>query len=199
LADNSGMACNEGDCIDQHNAYLAYGPRLARTLNLSSVSGIGIYRNWNDENIEELILSQVYENLYLNTDASKKYDFKSQPDIVSICLGANDLSDGDGIKSRLPFNKEKYTENYINFVENVYSHYSKTKIILLNSPMVFSDRNTTLVACLKNVQQHFKNKGIKIFEFDKLLVNGCNYHPSIQDHKEISSQLMPLFKSVLNK
>ena len=203
LADNSDIDCNEGEYIDQHNAYLAYGPRLARTLNtdyrLSSVSGIGMYRNWNDENIEEPIMPQVYENLYLNTDNSKKYDFKSQPDIVSICLGTNDMSDGDGVKNRLPFNEEKYTENYINFVEKIYSHYPQTKIILLNSPMVSSDRNTTLVACLKNVQQHFKNKEITIFEFDKLLVNGCNYHPSIQDHKEISSQLVPLFKSVLNQ
>ena len=203
LADNSDIDCNEGEYIDQHNAYLAYGPRLARTLNadfiLSSVSGMGMYRNWNDENIEEPIMPQVYENLYLNTDSSKKYAFKTQPDVVSICLGTNDMSDGDGVKNRLPFNEEKYTENYINFVETIYSHYPNTKVVLLNSPMVSGDKNTTLVSCLKNVKDHFKDKEIKIFEFDELLVNGCNYHPSIQDHKVIATQLLPFFKQVLNQ
>ncbi len=201
LADNSDVDCNKGEYIDQHNAYLAYGSRLARTLNsdyrLSSVSGMGMYRNWNDENIEEPIMPQVYENLYLNTDGSKKYDFKSQPDIVSICLGTNDMSDGDGIKNRLPFNEEKYTKKYINFVENIYKHYPKTKIILLNSPMVSGNRNTILTSCLKKVQHHFKSKEIKIFEFNEVLANGCSYHPSVQDHKEIASQLLPLFKEVL--
>ena len=69
-ADPSYVPCGEGEYLDQHNAYLAYGPRIAKALNvnfmLSSVSGIGIYRNWNDENIEEPIMPEVYENLYLN-------------------------------------------------------------------------------------------------------------------------------------
>ena len=203
LADNSDIDCNNGEYIDQHNAYLAYGPRLARTLNadyrLSSVSGIGMYRNWNNESLEEPIMPKVYENLYLNTDDSKKYDFKSQPNIVSICLGTNDMSDGDGIKERLPFNEEKYTKNYIDFVETIYQKYPKTKIILINSPMVSGEKNTILISCLKNVQQHFKEKEIKLFEFDTLYVNGCNYHPSIQDHKEMASKLLPLFSEVLDE
>jgi hypothetical protein len=50
-ADPSEIPCGMGEYHDQHNAYYAYGPRLARILHvnfiLSSVSGIGIYRNWN--------------------------------------------------------------------------------------------------------------------------------------------------------
>lgn len=45
-ADPSEVPCGAGDYHDQHNAYQAYGPRVARALNtnfiLSSVSGIGI-------------------------------------------------------------------------------------------------------------------------------------------------------------
>ena len=169
---------------------------------LSSVSGIGIYRNWNDENIEEPIMPEVYENLYLNTNSTKPYKFSRKPDIVSICLGTNDLSNGDGTKTRLPFNKEKYVSNYIDFVKVVYNHYSNTQIVLLNSPMIVGENNELLVSCLKEVQEYFAvnyEKSILLFEFKKEYINGCNYHPSIQDHKEISSQLMPLFKSVLNK
>ena len=52
-ADPSEIPCGTGEYHDQHNAYYAYGPRLARMLNvnfiLSSVSGVGIYRNWNTD------------------------------------------------------------------------------------------------------------------------------------------------------
>ena len=201
LADNSDIDCNEGEYIDQHNAYLAYGPRLARALNaeyvLSSVSGMGMYRNWNDENIEEPIMPQVYNNLYLNTDDSKLYNPSFQPDVVSICLGTNDMSDGDGVKTRLPFNTEKYTNNYIKFVETIYKTNPEVQIVLLNSPMVSAERNDTLVSCLKAVQNQFKDKNIKIFQFNKLYVNGCNYHPSIEDHKVLADQLTPFFEGVI--
>lgn len=203
LADNTDIDCNEGEYLDQHNAYLAYGPRVARTLNakyvLSSVSGMGMYRNWNDENIEEPIMPQVYNNLYLNADNSKPYKPDFQPDIISICLGTNDMSDGDGIKERLPFNSEKYTSNYIQFVEAIYNKNPTAKIVLLNSPMVSKDRNDTLISCLKKVQHHFKDKEIALFQFKKLYVNGCNYHPSIDDHKVMADQLAPFFKNILNK
>jgi hypothetical protein len=50
-ADPSEYACGTGAYHDQHNAYMAYGPRLARQLRVnflvSGVSGIGIYRTWN--------------------------------------------------------------------------------------------------------------------------------------------------------
>lgn len=45
-ADTSETPCNQGVYHDHHNAYDAYGPRVARALNmnyiLSSVSGIGL-------------------------------------------------------------------------------------------------------------------------------------------------------------
>lgn len=205
VADGSVTPCSEGVYFDHENVYFSYGPDVARALQadfmLSSVSGIGIYRNWNDENIEEPIMPQVYENLYLDTNNSKKYSFEKKPDLVSICLGTNDLSNGDGIKPRLPFNKEKYITNYINFVKTVYKHYPNTQIVLLNSPMVVGENNTLLVSCLKNVQSYFaKNydKSILLFEFEKLYVNGCLYHPSVEEHKLMAEKLMPFFDKILN-
>ena len=203
-ADSSITPCNTGMYFDQENVYYSYGVTLARALNvrckISAVSGIGIYRNWNDENINEPIMPQVYQNLHLNTDASKPNNFNEIPDIVSICLGTNDLSNGDGKKERLPFNKEKYILNYINFIKEVYKHYPNTQIILLNSPMIIGDNNIVLVSCLKKVQHYFyKNhkKTIKLFEFKNEYVNGCSYHPSVKEHQEIADKLLPFFKNIL--
>lgn len=204
-SDASVLPCEEGEYFDHQNVYKAYGPRLARALDvdymLSSVSGIGIYRNWNDENIEEPVISQVYENLYLNTDDSKKFDFSKKPDIVSICLGTNDFSNGDGLKPRKPFNKEKFISNYIQFVKTVYKNYPNTKVTLLNSPMVSGKENDLLIECLKKVQSYFSDnldKSIPIFQYGSLYTNGCSYHPSVEDHGKMAKELTPFFKSLLN-
>ncbi|MBF4472884.1 SGNH/GDSL hydrolase family protein [Flavobacterium sp. HJJ] len=205
--DASAIPCGSGDWYDQHNAYWAYGPVLSRALNidfvLSSVSGYGMYRNWNDEHENEPNIPDVYENLYLNKDSSKPYNFAFQPDLVSICLGTNDLSDGDGKKARLPFNEEKYVSNYIEFIKTVYKHAPNTRIVLLTSPMVSGDKNVTLVKCLKKVIQAFENdkahKPITLFEFQPMSPKGCGYHPDITDDKVMADQLIPYFKKLLNE
>jgi lysophospholipase L1-like esterase len=205
--DTAAIPCGTGEWYDQHNAYWAYGPIVSRSLNvdyvLSSVSGFGMYRNWNDEHKDEAIIPDVYENLYLNKDNSKPYDFAFQPDLVSICLGTNDLSDGDGKKERLPFNEEKYVSNYINFIKTVYKHAPNTRIALLNSPMVSGDRNVTLVRCLKKVIHAFENdtqhKTIALFEFQSMKPNGCGSHPDIADDKIMAAQLTPFFKKILDE
>jgi lysophospholipase L1-like esterase len=205
--DASTIPCGTGDWYDQHNAYWAYGPVLSRVLDidyvLSSVSGYGMYRNWNDEHLEEPIIPDVYENLYLDRDGSKPYDFKFQPDLVSICLGTNDLSDGDGKKPRLPFNEEKFVSNYINFIKTVYKNAPNTRIVLLNSPMVSGERNMTFIKCLKKVIQAFENdtthKPIALFEFQPMTPKGCNTHPDIADDKVMADQLIPFFKKLLDE
>ena len=201
------IPCGSGEWYDQHNGYMAYGPQLARTLDfdyvLSSVSGYGMYRNWNDEHQDEPIIPDVYENLYLNKNTSKPYNFTFQPDLVSICLGTNDLSDGDGTKPRLPFNEEKYVSNYIEFIKTVYKHAPNTRIVLLNSPMVSGDRNVTLVNCLKKVIKAFENDKahqlIALFEFQPMTPNGCGTHPDIADDKIMADELLPTFKKLLNE
>lgn len=206
--DTSETPCGTGEWYDQHNAYLAYGSVVSRALNadfvLSSASGIGMYRNWNDEHKDEAIMPDVYENLYLNNPSNTKlYDFNFQPDLVSICLGTNDLSEGDGKKERLAFNEEKYVFNYINFIKTVYKHAPNTRIVLLNSPMVSGDRNSTLVSCLKKVIQAFENdtfhKPIELFEFQPMNPKGCGYHPDIADDQNMANQLAPFFKKILNE
>ncbi|MBF8148582.1 GDSL family lipase [Winogradskyella sp. F6397] len=205
LSDNSDLPCNEGDYQDQHNAYLAYGPQLAKRLQadfvVSAVSGIGMYRNWNTENENDATMPEVYDRLYLSADNSTPFQSTSKPDIVSVCLGTNDLSDGDGVKERLPFSKEKFTTNYIQFVQGIYKRYPATKIVLLNSPMLSGEKQYTLVSCLKQVQEYFKteqNKDIALFEFENTYLSGCNSHPSTEDHNTIVTVLEPYFKTLLN-
>ncbi len=203
--DESALPCGQGEWYDQHNAYLAYGPVSARALGadylLSSVSGYGMYRNWNTEKSEETILPDVYNNLFLNGNGKTDFDNSYQPDLVSICLGTNDFSDGDGKKPRLPFDKDKYIGNYIEFIKMIQKRYPKTQIILLNSPMVNGEKNKQFISYLNQVKDFFKNDTkhppIEIFEFKEMTPKGCGYHPDYKDDEVMADQLIPFYQKFL--
>lgn len=195
------IPCGSGaEWYDQHTAYYAYGSRIARALNanytLSSFSGMGMYRNWNDE--DQFVMPDVYQTINLDGNEKDLWKPKKQPAIVSICLGTNDLSTGDGTKKRLPFSKEKFTKNYINFVRLVYKRYPKAKIVLLNSPMVSGEKNDILVSCLQEVKNSFEEThDIVIFQFKDINPKGCGSHPNIEDHEKMASQMIPKYKELL--
>ncbi|MEO8535283.1 MAG: GDSL-type esterase/lipase family protein [Flavobacterium sp.] len=207
-SDDSDVPCDKGEYFDHHNGYYAYGPVLSRAIGaaylMSSVSGIGMYRNWNDENIEEGIMPDLYGNLYLTKDPSKpKYDFAFQPDIISIALGTNDFSGGDGKKERLPFNPEKYVSNYINFIKMLYSHNPNAQIVITNSPMVGGEKGVVLEDCLNKVKDAFTadktHKPIVIFKFKPMTPKGCMWHPSVADQKVMAAEYAPILKKLLNE
>lgn len=203
-ADTYETPCGTGTWYDQHNAYLAYGPLSARQLNadyrLSSVSGMGIYRNWNDEDTKP-VMGDVYFTTRLNGDKNLMWDFSGKkPDVVSICLGTNDLSDGDGKAERKPFNPEKYIANYIDLVKRLFEVYPNAKLALLTSPMVSENNNDLLLSCLKKVKAHFDNQhSVTIFVFKPMRPQGCGSHPNLLDHEAMAEQLVPFYRELFKK
>jgi lysophospholipase L1-like esterase len=204
--DTRDVPCGTGKWYDQHNAYWAYGPRVARATGadfmLSSVSGIGIYRNWNSDGP---VMPQVYESAYLEADSAQRWDFsRYTPDVVSICLGTNDFSDGDGQKRRLPFDSAAFIQHYVDFVNTIYKHYPAAQVALLTSPMLSGNKASMLFACLQSVQaksrqMHPGKPVIELFQFRPMVPKGCGYHPDISDHAILADELIPFFKKLLEK
>lgn len=199
--DASQVPCGSGEWYDQHNAYWSYAPIAARQLGadflLSSVSGIGLYRNWNTEPHESEIMPHVYDRLYLKTTDTVSFGASYQPDIVTICLGTNDLSGGDGVKPRAPFDADRFVAHYLDFVGHVAKRYPKAKIALLSSPMLNGERHEKLLACLRRVQSGFAQRPLELFVFDAMQPKGCGYHPDISDDKVMAAQLVPFLKKLL--
>lgn len=204
-ADPSEISCDTGEYHDQHNAYLAYGPRVARTLNVnflvSGVSGIGIYRNWNSDGPT---MPQVYDKADFNYEGKRLWDFQTyHPDIISIALGTNDFSNGDGKKPRLPFDSAVFVDNYIKFVTHVKSKYPDSQIALLSSPMINGDRRKTLQNCLTAVKQKIdagnpSDKPVAVFFFQPMEAQGCTGHPNVEDHAVLAKEVTPFFKALLH-
>ena len=203
-ADPSEVPCGMGEYHDQHNAFYAYGPRVARMLNvnfmLSSVSGIGIYRTWNTSGPS---MPQVYEKTDFLVNSRRSWNFKTYaPRVVSIALGTNDFSDGDGRTLRLPFDSAVFVNNYIRFIELIKSKYPNTRIALLSSPMLNGKKRTTLQNCLTIVKalidkKHPSNKKIALFFFKPMTARGCGGHPSVEDHEILAKELAPFFKTLM--
>ncbi len=204
-ADASEVACGTGQYHDQHNAYYAYGPRVARMLGwnyiVSSVSGIGIYRNWNSDGPA---MPEVYEKLDFQENNSNRWDFKRyNPNIVTIALGTNDLSNGDGTKTRLPFDSARFVSEYVSFVKLVKSKYASAEIVLLNSPMLNGNRKSILENCLVAVKKtidsmYSTGKPIQLFYFKPMQGRGCTGHPSVEDHAILAQELEPFLKKLMN-
>lgn len=199
------IPCGNGSkWYDQHNAYWSYASRTARALNMefmiSAISGAGIYRNWNSDGPT---VPEQYENTFLTTDSSNKWNFASfNPLIVTIALGTNDMSDGDGKQERLPFNKIKFIAAYKNFIKTIYAHYPAAQLVLLNSPMVSGEKGKLLEESIVNIKSDINSelkppKPVKTFFFKPMTPSGCGFHPSIADHEVMANQLIPFIKTLL--
>lgn len=203
-ADGGETPCNMGGYMDHHNAYFAYGPRAARALHanyiLSSVSGIGVYRNWNSDGPT---MPQVYEKADLQEGGNQLWDFtKDRPAIVSIALGTNDFSLGDGVHARLPFDSAVFVSTYIKFVQLVKSKYPSAQIVLLNSPTVYDSWGVLLQHCLGAVKKKIdalypSGRRVAIYLFKPMKVRGCGGHPSVEDHAMMAEGLVPFLKGLL--
>ena len=204
-ADPSEVPCGSGQYHDQHNAYMAYGPRVARSLGtrfvLSSVSGIGVYRNWNSNGPT---MPQVYEKVDFQAGNPQPWNFDTfTPEIVSIALVTNDLSNGDGKQERLPFDSSAYVGNYIKFIDVIKSKYPRAQIALLSSPMINGTNRGKLQNCLTAVKDkidaiHPSDKPIALHFFQPMQAHGCSGHPNVEDHAIMANELLPFFKKLVD-
>lgn len=202
--DTLHYACNKGQWFDHTNSWYAYGPRLARRLHaqwmLSSVSGMGMYRNWNDPGP---VMPNVYSGVYMDyTHHPVHWNYKNYiPNLVIIALGTNDFSKGPGKKPRPKLNGNDFVKAYTKFVARVHKQYPKAKFILANSPMFGPKNKKVLAGYLKRVIANSKaagDKAITQFSWGKTYNHGCDGHPYMNQQGLMAEQLVPVVKKYMN-
>jgi lysophospholipase L1-like esterase len=203
-SDESNMPCNEGSYNDHHNGYMSYASQTARRLDvdfvLSSISGAGIYRNWNSDGPT---VPQLYSYLNLIDSTDGLWNpSEYQPTIILVALGTNDLSRGDGVAPRLPFDEEKYIDGYFEFLKRIIVWNTDAKIVLTDSPMISKDRDV-LRRCLNEVkskidQTKLSTHPVEVFFYEPMEASGCLGHPSVEEHTLMSNQLTPFIQKMLN-
>jgi lysophospholipase L1-like esterase len=192
-SDESEIKCGDKNAnwYDQHNAWLAYGPITARSLNaqwhLSSVSGIGLVHSCCEKKI---LMPQVYDKINM-PENSIKWNFDTyQPDVVTICLGQN-----DGIQDSV-----KFCSAYVNFAKTLRGYYPKARLVFLTSPMADQKLKAALVKYITAVKENLNQNGdqnIGAYAFSKQSVKGCGSHPSLAEQQEIASELTNYLKKTM--
>ena len=139
----------------------------------------------------------------MNTDSNSFWDAGTfVPNLVSICLGTNDFSDGDGSYERDKLDSDKYVADYIAFVKRIRNRYPEAQICLLSSPMLSGQKSEQLQKNLSSVLKHMKevenDDNIDMFFFSRSYVNDCDYHPDKEDHEKMAEELLPFFKKVMS-
>lgn len=202
--DTTMVRCENGQWFDHTNAWYAYGPRLARQLHaqwmLSSVSGIGMHRNWNSPGP---VMPDVYSGVYMEyTKNPVPWDFsKYTPDLVVIALGTNDFSKGGGKEPRPALDGDAFVNDYTHFIGTVREKYPDAKFLLANSPMFGPDQMKQLNAYLQRVKENCEAKGdssITIFSWDNTYNSGCNGHPYMDQQAMMTHQLEPVVKNFMD-
>jgi hypothetical protein len=149
-------------------------------------------------------MPDVYENADFRDGSSRYWNFSNfSPAVVSIALGTNDFSNGDGKNPRAAFDSSAFINAYARFVTKVKSKYPDARIALLNSPMISGHNNIIFVDCLKKVKRqidaaHPSDRPVSIFLFEPMQPRGCTYHPSVEDHGILADQLAPFFRDLLS-
>lgn len=203
-ADESLVPCDGGTWYDQNNAYDAFGPVVARTLDMdylvAGFSGIGVYRNTRSDSP---VMDDIYGSALLSPDPqSPRWDFKRYvPDIISICLGTNDFSDGGGVTPRSPFDSTRFIPAYVAFLKKLHSTSPEAQIIITNTPMLSASDNTLLLACLDKIKASAEAtipglKPVLIFSFSKMYNSGCYGHPSVVEHQMMAAEMEGVLRKV---
>ncbi|MGF1922616.1 MAG: SGNH/GDSL hydrolase family protein [Bacteroidia bacterium] len=192
-ADERAVKCSDKNTqwYDQHNAYQAYGPITARSLNaqyhLSSVSGIGLIHSCCDKKI---LMPQVFDKINMAKNEIK-WDFSQyQPDVVTVCLGQN-----DGVQD-----SAKFCDAYVKFAQTLRSYYPKAKLVFLSSPMADQTLKNALEKYISSVRTALEMQGEKnigAYFFKRQSTSGCSSHPSLLEQKEIASELTAYLKKTM--
>ncbi len=187
---------------DNSSWYVTYGAVAGRALNaeVSSIahSGWGLYydRNGDQSNVMPL----VYENAMSNGDPTK-WSFGPKPQVVVINLGTNDTAAPNGFPS------SNYTTAGIAFAQKIRSYYPNAWIFFTNGPMLNQTQMNAVNAAQAAIVTARKNAGdSKVASFDLGIQNlgangeipsGCDWHPSVAEHRRMAGILETQIHSAL--
>jgi len=197
------IPCGTGTWFDQHSASRSYGYLLTEKLNadvmLSSVSGMGISRNWNTDGPT---MNSTYSSVSIDpSNVNDQWDFSKHADLVVIALGTNDFSDGDNPEKPRPLpNEEKFKEEYTKLILTAKSNYPNATFLLTDSPLLQDSKKAMLNTWLKDIAEKVtktSNCAIVLFEYKGHYPSGCSSHPSELEHEKMLEELLPTMKKLL--
>jgi hypothetical protein len=186
-----------GYTIDTQSNYQSYASIVARDLNadwsIICNSGWGLYRD-NGNGLQN-VMPNVWDDAYFNYSNPTKWDYSVKAAAVVINLGTNDLAKGDpGVG---------YKDSFKKLVGQIRAKYGPdTWVFPVTGSMINSDGIKTLAGYINTGITELADP--KVFYVDLgtqdacgAAGTGCQWHPSVAEHKRLASVLMPVIKMKL--
>lgn len=164
--------------------------RLGATHHAICWSGIGVSRNFNDQQPEALMPDR-YGFIEPNEGAGA-WQFRPTPQAVVINLGTNDFSVGVDPG-------QKFVDAMTAFVRQIRNHYRSTPIVLATSPMLGGTQHTTEKAYLDAVATtDARTIVLDLAEQQASDGFGCDFHPSEITAQKMADRLEQQLRSMLH-
>jgi hypothetical protein len=135
-------------------------------------------------------MPRLYDEVTM--DSTKRWDYsQSQPQLVMIDLGANDLS--------APLDSATFVDAYIKFLGRIRNNYNAAKIVCLVGPFSPDEKTHTWLHYVHAVVNSFsiKDNQVYYFEFSPIELNGSDWHPNVAEDQALSAELVPYVKNLM--
>ncbi len=200
LADGWGQPTN--------NARLTYAADIARAYNaeyhLSSVSGIGLVRNYSFK-YDARPMPDVYDELFFEQIGSARWDPALYvPDALVIALGTNDFSPGDSDRPMMAV--AEFADAYVSFIKKLRAYFPQAHIFCVSSPMLgdgwpagyhsLSDQKASITQVVDGFNSADDDRVHKYF-MPSLVNMGCASHPDVSQHQQLADVLGPVIAATL--
>jgi lysophospholipase L1-like esterase len=182
--------CTRDEVHDLTDTQQAFGPLLAKRLNadyrVHAYSGFGIVRNYAGSSPESS-LPQIYPRLRPDTPSRLRTSQDGwRPDLIVINLGTNDFSTplkaGERWRSDADL-KSDFRAKYLEFVRDLHRQQPKARFILMGSDAFISEVRKVAAELGK------ARAAPRVVQFSGLDLMGCDWHPSLADHKLLADLL----------
>jgi lysophospholipase L1-like esterase len=186
-----GTTCTKQEVHDRTDTQHAFGPlaanRLGADYRVIAFSGRGVVRNY-DGDAPDAPMPVLYPRA-LPDDATHLVGTEAgwRPQVIVIALGTNDFSTplhaGERWQSQDALRGD-FREKYVAFAKGILTRQPQASVILLAPAKAEADVRrvaTTLTAG--------NSRSVTSLSLGKLALAGCDYHPSLADHRALASTL----------
>jgi lysophospholipase L1-like esterase len=175
------------------NNYLTFGAITARDLNAEFLtvcrSGIGVWQSYGGG--KDFTMPKLYDEVIIK--GNKVWDYKQYvPQLVAIDLASNDLS--------VALDSAKFISTYVEFLQRIRKNYPSAKIVCLAGPCSPGDEWNKTRSYVHLVVDEYKktDNSTYYFEFSTFEPNGSDFHPNLEQHKNMANELVPFLKKLMN-
>ncbi|HSY26677.1 MAG TPA: GDSL-type esterase/lipase family protein [Burkholderiaceae bacterium] len=194
-------SCNAATVRATTDAGQAFGVQVARHYHadweLNAMSGMGMNRNWNG-NRAEVNFGSFYPRLLQNDASSKAEEPEWHPQLLVIGLGINDFSTPlhDGENWTRESLAEQFKTAYKSLIDDLRARYGAVAIIATAARVRPDDQQAPLVQQVVNVARANGDLQISYLEYDKLQLESCQWHPTLDDHRRMAQALIDAIDAI---